>query len=283
MQSAQFQLHAAIEQRHWWFVARRHILTEVIHAVLPPSRGTTIVDVGCGTGANLAGLAGEYDCVGIDTSADAIRLARSRFPGVRFLRGVAPRDLGAIARGARLVLLSDVLEHVSDDFALFSELLAAVEPGALVLVTVPAEMALWSQHDRAFGHYRRYDPKRLAQIWEGLPARPVFVSHFNARLYPLVKCVRYWSRWRGRASGEAGTDFQLPGPLVNRALARCFSGERHRLARLARGEAVRPYRRGVSLMALVERVAGRVSTRSKPADAAPDYFEPAVELLAAEA
>jgi SAM-dependent methyltransferase len=281
MQSAQFQLHAEIEQQHWWFVARRQILTDVIHAVLPPSRETTIVDVGCGTGANLAGLADRYDCVGIDTSADAIRLAQSRFPGVKFIRGFAPRDLGSIVERARLILLSDVLEHVPDDFAMFSELLAAVQPGTFLLVTVPAELALWSEHDRAFGHYRRYDRQRLAQIWEGLPARPVFVSPFNARLYPVVKAVRRWSRVCGRSAGEAGTDFRMPASLVNEALSRCFSGERKRLSRLARGEAARPYRRGVSLMALLERGDGAVEPRIKPSDAAADYFDPAAELLAA--
>lgn len=282
MQSAQFQLHAKIEQRHWWFVARRQILTDVIRAVLPPSRETTIVDVGCGTGANLAGLAEQYDCVGIDTSADAIRLAKERFGGVRFIRGFAPQDLGTIIERARLVLLCDVLEHVPDDFAMFSQLLAAVEPGAYLLVTVPADLALWSEHDRAFGHYRRYDRRRLAQIWEGLPAEPVFVSYFNARLYPIVRAIRRWNRCCGRSTGEAGTDFRMPGAVANAALTRCFSGERHRLARLARGEPARPYRRGVSLMALVRRGVGAVEPRSKPFDAAADYFDPAAELLAAE-
>ena len=73
MRSEQFELHADIEERHWWFVARRKILGSLIESVLTPSRATTIIDVGCGTGANLAGLAGRYDCVGIDSSSQAVR------------------------------------------------------------------------------------------------------------------------------------------------------------------------------------------------------------------
>ncbi|MEX0677073.1 MAG: class I SAM-dependent methyltransferase [Pirellulales bacterium] len=277
MQSAQFQLHAEIEDRHWWFVARRQILTDVIHAIVPPSPPATIVDVGCGTGANLAGLAEQYERIGIDTSADAIRLAKSRFPRVQFIHGLAPRDLGPIMDRAGLILLSDVLEHVPDDFELFSELLAAARPGAFFLITVPADLALWSEHDRAFGHYRRYDSARLEQLWQGLPARPVFISPFNARLYPIVKAIRGWNRLRHKSSGEAGTDFQMPGPLVNRTLERCFAGERHKLVRLARGDAVSPYRRGVSLIALIRREPGPFKPRRKPSHVASDYFDPAAD------
>ena len=282
MQTAQFELHARIEERHWWFVARRQILAEVIRAVLPPtSPPATIVDVGCGTGANLAHLADEYECVGIDTSSDAIRLARLRFPRVRFLVGAAPRDLGPMIDRAKLILLSDVLEHVADDFSLFSELLAAVRPGTFFLVTVPADPSLWSEHDRAFGHYRRYDSARLAELWQGLPVRQVFVSHFNYRLHPIVKAVRLWNRLRRRSAGEVGTDFRMPGSLANRALARCFSGERFRLGRLARGEPISPYSRGVSLMALVQREAGLIEPREKPRHVAADFFDPTTELVGA--
>jgi SAM-dependent methyltransferase len=252
----------------------------VIRAVLPPATPrATIIDVGCGTGANLAHLADDYDCVGIDTSPDAIRLARLRFPRVRFLAGTAPRDLGPIIDRARLILLSDVLEHVADDFALFSELLAAAPLGTYFLITVPADRSLWSEHDRAFGHYRRYDGARLAEIWQGLSVRPVFVSHFNARLYPMVKLVRSWNRLRRTSAGEAGTDFRMPRPFVNRVLERTFRGEGFRLARLARGDSISPYRRGVSLMALVQREAGLIKPRRKPSHVAADSFDPTGELV----
>jgi trans-aconitate methyltransferase len=282
MQTPQFDLHADIEQRHWWFVARRQILSAVVGAVLPPSRQTTIVDVGCGTGANLAELAEDYQCVGIDSSSHAIRLARQRFPGVRFIHGLAPRDLGPVMDRARLVLLTDVLEHVSDDFRMLSELLAAARPGTFFLLTVPADITLWSQHDQSFGHYRRYDKARFEQIWQGLPVRPRFVSYYNSRLYPVVKAVRCWNRLRGHALGAAGTDFRLPSPRINDMLTRTFAGERHRLVQLAEGRAVAAYRRGVSLIALVERQAGRMEPRQKPQNLAQDYHDPAAELVTAE-
>lgn len=283
MQSEQFQLHADIEERHWWFVARRQILTRLIEAVLPASRNATIVDVGCGTGANLAGLANRYDCVGIDSSSHAIRLARIRFPKIRFVHGLAPRDLDGVMDRARVILLTDVLEHVDDDFAMLSELLAAARPGTYFLLTVPADLTLWSEHDRSFGHYRRYDLERFELLWRGLPVKQLCASYYNSRLYPAVKLVRRWNRRRGRSSGLAGTDFAMPGRMTNALLARLFSGESRRLVRLARGECRTPYRRGVSLIALLQREVGQIEPRRKPLDIPLDYHDPAAQLVTAGA
>ncbi len=273
MQSAQFQLHAEIEERHWWFVARRRILKSLIDEILPPSRATTVIDVGCGTGANLASLADDYRCVGIDTSLEAIRLARKRFPHIYFLQGFAPADLGDLIDSAQLVMLMDVLEHVPDDFRLFSQISAAVQPGTYLLVTVPADQRLWNRHDESFGHYRRYDLERLTKLWDGLPLKPLLVSHFNSRLYPLIKTVRAVNRWRGEVAGESGTDFKLPARPLNQLLENMFAGEARRLRKTLIGRR-RGYRKGVSLIALVQREPGTIPVRNKPATIAPDYFDP---------
>lgn len=296
MQHEQFQLHAEVEDRHWWFVGRRRILCRLVEEVVPPDRQATIVDVGCGTGGNIAALADRYRCVGIDTSAEAVELAQRRFPGVRFIAGRAPQDLGELAAEARLVLLTDVLEHVADDYAMFSELFASASPGCCFLVTVPADQSLWSKHDESFGHYRRYDLRRLAGVWEGLPATTLLISYFNSRLLPAVRLARAWNRRRGRASGRAGTDFRLPSRPINSLLTSIFAGEARRLLASLRmrdsgrlcfsitpsdkSEAekpdvmlkhnLRPYQAGVSLVAIVRREAGPVVVRSKPAGLSPD-------------
>ena len=167
MQLAQFQLHADVEDTHWWFAGRRMVMQHLVRQVLPPSKGLTVVDVGCGTGANIASLAGEYDCVGIDPSDDAIEFARSRFPGVRFVCGHVPDDLGEVMCEARLVLLMDVLEHVPDDYEFLSKLMAASAPGTQFLVTVPANPSFWSEHDESNGHYRRYDARASKRSGQG--------------------------------------------------------------------------------------------------------------------
>jgi len=280
MQSPQFQLHAEIEDRHWWFVARRQIMRRLVEHVVPPSKQATVVDVGCGTGANLAALADDYDCLGIDTSPEAVRMAQARFPAARFLCGRAPGDLAGIWERAQMVLLMDVLEHVPDDFELLSSLMAAARAGTHFLVTVPADLSLWSEHDESFGHFRRYDMSRFRQLWRQLPVTTLLSSHFNTRLYPLVKAVRLNNRRRGKASGAAGTDFQMPSPRVNRLLTQCFAGESERLTNVLRRRA-RPYRHGVSLIAVLRRDAGRLSPRTRPAHILPDVYVPAASVASA--
>jgi len=254
MQSEQFQLHAQIEQRHWWFVARRRILRELVRGVSPAAgkRDSIVVDIGCGTGANLAALAGEYRCVGIDTSAEAIELAQRRFPGITFIHGQAPRDVAKWLARASVVLLTDVLEHVEDDRALLAKIVHACPPEAQILVTVPADMRLWSPHDSAFGHFRRYDTRQLSALWDQLPVQPRLLSYFNSRLYPLVRVARGISRRRGKASGDADTDFKMPPRPVNGILEALFAGERRHLLRSIDGRA-KGYPRGVSLVAILQR------------------------------
>lgn len=263
-----FAAHAALELEHWWFRGRRDIVQAVVAVALARQERPVIVDIGCGTGANLASFSDHYERVGIDTSPDAIALARARFPRIRFLEGHAPADLGNTVARADLILLMDVLEHVHDDVRLLREILAAIKPGCRVLITVPAHIALWTEHDVSYGHYRRYSLEGFRMLWKGLPVTEELCGFFNARLYPLIRVVRTIARMTGRASGAGGTDLAMPPRILNSMLHLVFSGERHRLA-AAYGDAKAPaYRTGVSLIAVLRREQSSYYVGLRPASAA---------------
>ncbi|MGC4001910.1 MAG: class I SAM-dependent methyltransferase [Pirellulales bacterium] len=85
MRTEQFELHARIERRHWWFVARRAILRRLADEALRErlrdvATRPTAIDIGCGTGANIAAFADRYRAIGIDTSPEAIAPAKLRTP-----------------------------------------------------------------------------------------------------------------------------------------------------------------------------------------------------------
>lgn len=264
-----YRLHADAERAHWWFRARRRILSRLARRILGNARAT-VVEVGCGTGGTIAALAAHYTCIGIDPSAEAIRLARERHPRLELIAGDAPEGLPPRARHADLFILADVLEHVDDDRGLLAAILDAAAPGAHLLITVPADPSLWSQHDVTLGHRRRYELTTLAALWVGLPVTARLLGAFNARLYPLVRAARTLGRLRGRPIGARGTDIAVPPRPLNALLERVFAGEADRLVAAldggrelpstprggegqAEGARRPPYRRGSSLIAVLRK------------------------------
>ena len=245
-------VYETFEDRHWWYVARRRIITPLVHSLVPPGNGGTIVDVGCGAGANVAAFAGDYKCVGIDVSEDLIAAARRRFPSLTFIAGDAPDDLGDKGGRGDIFLLMDVIEHIKEDGAYFARLFDAARPGAVFLLTVPADPGLWSLHDDAVGHQRRYLPETLRALWTGLAADELLVAYFNNYLRPLVTLTRAVNNRRGRTAGDK-TDFAMPMWPLNPILAAVMGSEARVLAGLLSGKRRSGFRTGVSLAAIVRK------------------------------
>ncbi len=247
-----FSVHAELEPRHWWFRARRSIVRSLIERLVPPHTDLLVADAGCGTGGTLGALVDAYRCVGIDPSAEAIALAKQHFPGIDFRTGLAPEGLADVLPDVRLVTMLDVLEHVADDRGLLAAMVGALRPGSFLLLTVPADMRLWSPSDEVYGHHRRYDRDNFEAIWAGLPVRRRLLSYFNSRLYPVVRAARLANRLRGKTAGHAGTDLALPPAPANFALERIFGGEARTLGDVLDGRRLHGYDFGVSLIAVLE-------------------------------
>ena len=261
------EAYALFEDEHWWFAGRRQIMHRIIGRLMEPSTSRLIVDVGCGPGGNIASFAAMYRCLGVDTSIPAIDLARRRFPGVEFVLGIAPRDIPEHAAEADLWLIMDVLEHVDDDLGMLTALVAAAKPGALFFITVPADPSLWSPHDDAAGHRRRYTQPTLRKLWKALPVEERMLSAYNARLYWPVKLIRSLTAWRGRGHGAveaAGLDLRFPPTPFNGILTALLTNEAMRLTGALDGRGV-GYARGVSLLAVLERTSGDVEAPSTDA------------------
>jgi SAM-dependent methyltransferase len=252
MQQAQFELHADLEQRHWWFRGRQRILARLIDRILPAEQGGSLFELGCGTGGTLAAMDARYQRAGVDPSDEGIRSARARFPGLDLSVWRPGTPLPPALASADAVLLLDVLEHIEDARTALRDVVAAVRPGTRVVITVPADMRLWGEHDVHFGHFRRYEADTLAAEWSGLPVRVRLLSSFNTRLYPVVRAIRTLNRRRGVAAGAAGTDLSMPPAVANRLLEELFASEARALA-AAVDNGRRPFSHGVSLVAILEK------------------------------
>ena len=226
MQSAQFQLHAEIEQAHWWFVARRQIIRRIVGEICPPRPHAGILDVGCGTGGNIAELAGDYRCVGRRYLVGGHRTGGETVSrcAIYMRHGAAGGD--RLLPQIQLILLMDVLEHVADDLeSVIAAWFWPPQPGTYFLITVPADpQALVGPRCGVWPFPPLRTGVDCSELWLDLPIRPVFMSHFNSRLYPLVKLKRSISRRHGKAGGLAGTDFRLPRPAGQSCFAANIRG-----------------------------------------------------------
>ena len=236
MQSAQFQLHAT--RRGFALVVRRPPADHAGPGPAGPLR-ERVARWSSTSGAARVPISRHWPAI-TTAWASTHRPRRSSWPGAGSRAGDSsagkgPPILRTAMQEARLVLLMDVLEHVPDDFAFLSGLLAASAPGTDFLVTVPANPSFWSAHDESNGHYRRYDINRFQRLMGGAAgddAAPVALQRAVVSRSPLW--CGSWSRWRGRATGRAGTDVSLPIRPINAALREIFAGESRVLVDLLR-------------------------------------------------
>lgn len=218
---------AVVQQRHWWFVARRRILQRLIESLRLPPRAL-ILDSGCGSGGNLAMLSrfGQLRAMEVDATA---REAASALGICPVAAGSLPQDLPFDDERYDLICLLDVLEHVADDGAALAHLARRLRPGGRLLITVPAYGWLWSAHDEAHHHHRRYTASDLRQRAEVAGLSVQRLGYFNALLLPAIAAARLLGRWRG--SGGA-SDAALPPAPVNALLQAVFGLERHLVPRI---------------------------------------------------
>lgn len=240
MDRAVYDRMAEIDQDHWWFVARRRIVSALIDRHRPSSGPLRILEIGCGTGSNIAMLQafGSVDAVEPDDGARELAARRS---GLAIRGGYLPDGVELADGHYDLIVLLDVLEHIPEDLPALVALKAKLAPGGRLLVTVPAMPWLWSAHDVAHHHQRRYTARTLADVFAKAGFRLRHRTHFNSILFPLIVAARAVSKLAGR---EGGDDAMPPRP-VNAILERLFGAERYWVARRSL-----PF--GVSLAAVAE-------------------------------
>ncbi len=241
MERVVYDRMAELDERHWWYRARRDILADLIARRIAPPAGSRILEVGCGTGHNLAMLGGfgQVDAIEVDGAA---RDMASRRLGRAVMNAPLPELTGIADGGYDMIAILDVLEHVEADEAALAGMAAKLKPGGCILITVPAHPWMWSAHDVVNHHKRRYTKATLRGVIARAGLGLDMLSYFNSLLFPLAAAARV----AGRLTGKEDSDDTLPPRLVNALFERIFGLERYALGRL-------PFPPGVSLVAIVSR------------------------------
>jgi 2-polyprenyl-3-methyl-5-hydroxy-6-metoxy-1,4-benzoquinol methylase len=206
---------------------------ETLHAFLQDVRGKRILDLGCGGGL-FSYLLSERGAstVGIDYSQSAVDFATSRYPQLEFKVGSA-YDLSAFAKDSfDVVVMMDIIEHLSDQSQAMNEVMRVLRPGGHVVMSTDVTDTIWhsryverfiwfsmrfSKQGRAYRLIKETEAKILAKKFynashiglmsfeqgEDMALRAGFKIERH-EVYPLVKV--WWRdaflrflpmRWRG--------------------------------------------------------------------------------------
>ncbi|MCC6574449.1 MAG: class I SAM-dependent methyltransferase [Planctomycetes bacterium] len=216
MHSAEYARMASVEDRHWWFRGRLASVRALLKRYVPPGRG---LDCSCGTGMTLSRVA-PWVQAGADLSSLALQHARAR--GHKSLMQADLTRLPLRDSSLDLVTCLDTLEHVPDDAAALSEISRVLVPGGHALFTVPAHPWMFSAHDRALHHVRRYTYFELRGKVQAAGFNIRRFSWLNCLLLPPVAVVRLLRPDRGETASDTE---KVPFSPLNLLLYLLFAAE----------------------------------------------------------
>ncbi len=212
-----------LDEHHWWYRGRRHILNAELSR-LPLPANARLLDAGCGSGRTLQELKRYGEASGIELSPEAAEIARGR--GDLEVRIGRLEELPWESGTFDLITCMDVIEHTPDDRATLRELRRVARPGGWLIVTVPAYQALWSPHDVANHHYRRYVRGMLAPAAREAGWEVLRMTSFNSLLLAPAAVVRLSQRWRQPVvDGDYKPELRLGPAWLNDLLERAMLWE----------------------------------------------------------
>jgi SAM-dependent methyltransferase len=217
----ELELLTSVEDRHWWYKERRAILARELRRL--PGSGLAL-DIGAAGGGNTRVLKEHgWQAVAVEYSDSVAAVARAR--GISAVRADA-RELPVSSGACGLVTAFDVLEHIDEDYLAAAEIARVLRPGGTALIAVPCDMELWSAHDDAVGHVRRYTRPGLAELIEKAGLTIEDMWSWNVLLRPVVAM---------RRKSSAGSDLDDVSPIVNCVLTSIIVAERYLPVKSRRG------------------------------------------------
>lgn len=219
--SSEYENLARVEADHWYYAGKRDLVRRWIARARPASRSDTLLDCGAGTGRFAKEMEAHCRVLVLDDHEEALRLLRAQFR-VEQVLSLAGDRVPLPDASLDYVTALDVLEHVPDDQAVVDGFARLLKPGGVAVITVPANMALWSDWDEVLHHYRRYARPQLRGLFRESDWEVVHVNYTNVFAFPAVWLLRRWRKWFPSAPGAARAEDRVPAPVVNRVLRALF-------------------------------------------------------------
>jgi SAM-dependent methyltransferase len=206
MDKQYYKEYYEIERNHWWFKARSEILSSFICHQIARERPLRILNVGVATGASSVMLKAFGEVSSLEYEQDCIDFIKEIVP-ISVIQG-SILELPYADCSFDLVCAFDVIEHVENDELAVQELVRVCRKGGSVLVTVPALMSLWSEHDEINHHFRRYRLKAFKQLFTVKEGEIVFSTYFNTLLFIPIFIARKISSVVRDRNKKVQSDFE---------------------------------------------------------------------------
>lgn len=223
MNPNEYEVLFALEDFYWWYVSRRELIDELVSDLALAGGAPKILDVGCGTGANSVMLSRHGWVAGTDASQRALECCHRRSLPHLFRSRIERLPLAG--ESFDLLVALDVLEHTDDDLAVLGELRRVLKPGGRLVATVPAFGFLWSEHDEALHHRRRYTGYELRNKLTRMGFDVERCSFFLSSLFFPILFIRSWQNIFKRSAVPKTSHVILP-PWINRTLVAMLAIER---------------------------------------------------------
>jgi SAM-dependent methyltransferase len=209
-----------LEKDYWWFRARRDMIFKLLRKMNINSN-YKILDLGCASGFLIEFLEkkGFKNISGIDISKEAIKKCRDK--GLTNTFTLDCVDTKFKDREFDILIASDVLEHIENDDIALREWNRILKKNGILIVFVPAFNFLWSQHDEANYHYRRYSRKKLLDGLKKSNFSILRTSYWNFSLFIPISFIRMLERFKSKKYADnAGKEDQLSElpQIINKVL-----------------------------------------------------------------
>lgn len=212
MESTEVRKLATLEDSHWWYRERRHLLARALDGLTPGQA----LDIGATGGGNTRVLRDlGWSPVAMEYGQEGASVAHER--GLATVRADA-RQLPLADGSLSLVVAFDILEHIEEDDVAVTEIRRVLRPDGTFLVAVPADPRLWSAHDEAVDHVRRYTRETLSAVLHRGGFDISAMTSWNVLLRPVVAL---------RRKRTSGSDLDDLHPVVNTALRAVITAERY--------------------------------------------------------
>ncbi len=209
IEEAYADLHA-LQNEHWWYVGARYVYKTLIHIGIKAGTERFVLDVGSGTGGNLDLLGMYGKTVGVELSLDALQMTETK-PKLGLVCASAD-SLPFRNNSFDIVTLFGLIEHMRDDVKTMEEAKRVCKQDGFVALLTSAIKLLWSHHDLANRHHRRYTFSELKQLHKQVGLEPLRISYQNFFTFLPTLAVRLWQRIEKR---DATYDMGTPKKWIN--------------------------------------------------------------------